>query len=152
MQLDLNARYKRRALEVFLRLPTLRCGSAIPPLGQPSVVPRGIVNVTVGDHDLQAQLHAAEQIESHVVRCRALCPRPLCAYQPRDALDKLLLAFNALVLSSVQGVLPPIGKIVHGNSYKVLKCKIEPLVGEVRKLVVQIQAAQAEAQRPSGDA
>ena len=58
--------------------------------------------------------------------------------------DKLLLAFNALVLFSVQGVLPPIGKIVHGSTYKVLKCKIEPLVGKVRKLVAEIRIAQTE--------
>ena len=30
--------------------------------------------------------------------------------------DKMLLAFNALVLSLVQGELPAIGKIVHGSN------------------------------------
>ncbi len=58
--------------------------------------------------------------------------------------DKMLVAFNALALASVQGILPPFGKVIHGKTYKVLKCKIEPLVDEVRKLLAQIQAAQAE--------
>ena len=66
--------------------------------------------------------------------------------------DKMLLAFNGLVLASIQGVLPPIGKIVHGRTHKVLKCKIEPLVAEVRKVVAQMQAARRKAKRALGSA
>ena len=41
-------------------------------------------------------------------------------------------------------MLPAVGKIVHGQAKKVLKCKIEPLAHEVRKVVSKIRAAQSE--------
>ncbi len=111
--------------------------------------PQIIVNATASGDGLSSLIQAAE-------RMKTTDPNGASVYAPVlfilnetvSRTDKLLLAFNALALSSVQSVLPPIGKIVHGHCHKVLKCKIEPLVGEVRELVAQIQAAQAEGVAP----
>ncbi len=110
-----------------------------------------IVNATASADGLSSLIQAAERMKGmDQRRAPVFAPVLFILNETVSHTDKMLLAFNALVLSSVQGVLPPIGKIVHGSTYKVLKCKIEPLVGEVRKLVAQIQAAQAEGQQPLG--
>jgi predicted RecB family nuclease len=51
--------------------------------------------------------------------------------------DKLLLAFDALVLSQVLGRDVPAGKIIHGDANAVLKVKTSGLVSEVRTLISQ---------------
>ncbi len=49
--------------------------------------------------------------------------------------DKLLLAFDALVLSEMLGRDVPAGKIIHGDPHAVLKVKTSGLVSEVLTLV-----------------
>jgi predicted RecB family nuclease len=150
VQLDLDALYRQRALEAFL-------GACQPsdvvrdPTSWAAVngAPRVIVNVTVGDHDLQAQLHAAEQIESQGGRGAANYAPVLFVHANHlTRADKLLLAFQALALASVQGAIPPVAKLVHGDGQKILKLKVEPLLGEVRQLVAELRAAQAEPSAP----
>jgi predicted RecB family nuclease len=52
--------------------------------------------------------------------------------------DKLLLAFDALVLSEMLGRKVGLGKIIHGDNHTKLKVKISALAGEVRKLTRKI--------------
>jgi len=52
--------------------------------------------------------------------------------------DKLLLAFDARVLSEVLRREVGLGKIVHGENYATLKVKTSALAGEVRKLTDKI--------------
>jgi len=56
-------------------------------------------------------------------------------------LDKVLLGFTALALSSAQSVQPPVAKVVHGSGRNMLRVKAEPLVGEARKGMAAIRAA-----------
>src|SRR5215510_11468675 len=49
--------------------------------------------------------------------------------------DKLLLAFDALVLSKVLGRDVGLGKIIHGDDRSTLKVKTSVLASEVRKLI-----------------
>jgi predicted RecB family nuclease len=51
---------------------------------------------------------------------------------------KLLLAFDALLLSEVLGHDVKLGKILHGDRYAALKVKIPPFASEVRKRVKEI--------------
>ena len=104
-----------------------------------------IVNATASADGLSSLTQAAERMKGVDQRSAPIfTPVLFILNETVSQFDKMLLAFNGLVLASIQGVLPPIGKIVHGRTHKVLKCKIEPLVAEVRKVVAQIQAAQAE--------
>ena len=145
--LDLGQTYRRQALQAFLAPYSaqdvlhdpLRLEEA---LKSPMQV---IVNATASADGLSSLIQAAERMKGVDQRSAPVfAPVLFILNETVSHADEMLLAFNALVLSSVQGVLPPIGKIVHGSTYKVLKCKIEPLVDEVRKLVAQIQAAHAE--------
>ncbi len=52
--------------------------------------------------------------------------------------DKLLLAFDALVLARMTDCDVPIGRLFHGASYVPLKVRIPPLEGTVRRLIDQV--------------
>ncbi len=52
--------------------------------------------------------------------------------------DKLLVAFDALVLAGMTGHEIPIGKLIHGSKYSSLKVRIPPLAREVRKQIEQM--------------
>ena len=54
--------------------------------------------------------------------------------------DKLLLAFDALVLSEMLGREVSLGKIIHGDDHATLKVKTSALTGEVRKRLQKIAA------------
>jgi predicted RecB family nuclease len=54
--------------------------------------------------------------------------------------DKLLLAFDALVLSEVVGREVSLGRIIHGDDHATLKVKIAALAREVRKHIEKIAA------------
>ena len=54
--------------------------------------------------------------------------------------DRLLLAFDALVLSQVLGREVSLGKIIHGDDHATLKVKTSALAGEVRKRLEKIAA------------
>jgi predicted RecB family nuclease len=150
MQFDLDVLYRRRALEVILRA-CQPSEIAVDPISWAAIrdSPKVIVNVIVGNCDLQAHIHAAERIE-----CRAeqggmtYAPVLFVRSNRLTRSDKLLLAFQALALASVQGVIPPRAKVVHGDGHKVKKLKVEPLLSEVRRLMAQLRAAQSEPDAP----
>ena len=150
VQLDLDALYRRQALDAFLGA-CQPCDVVVDPTSWAVIrgAPRVIVNVTVGDHDLQAQLHAAERIAGQGGRGAVTYAPVFFVHTNRlTRSDKLLLAFQALALAAVQGAIPPVAKLVHGDGHKILKLKIEPLLGEVRQLVAQVRSVQAEPNAP----
>lgn len=62
--------------------------------------------------------------------------------------DRLLLAFQGLALSLVQGRLPVVGKIVCGRHHRLLRVRLDSLVEEVRRMVAGIEVdAASEAGR-----
>jgi predicted RecB family nuclease len=63
--------------------------------------------------------------------------------------DRLLLAFQALVISLVQGMMPEVGKIIHGSAFNVIRVKLAPLIEEVQRLVAQIEADSLEKAPPT---
>ncbi len=62
--------------------------------------------------------------------------------------DKLLVAFDALVLAGMTGYEIPIGKLIHGAQYSSLKVRIPPLAKEVRRLVEQMDHCLSAANPP----
>ena len=52
--------------------------------------------------------------------------------------DRLLLAFDALVLSQVLGREVSLGKIIHGDDHATLKVKTPALIGKVRKRLEKV--------------
>jgi predicted RecB family nuclease len=62
--------------------------------------------------------------------------------------DKLLLAFDALVLSGAMGCNMSFGKIIHGDSHATSKVKLSSLVSTVRKEVASLVALLANDSPP----
>jgi predicted RecB family nuclease len=150
-QLHLEQAYFPQALEKSLAAFSEQDVLHTPPYLDVAIKtgPKAIVNAVVAANGVSSQIHVLELI-SGPAHSDAAVYSPIL-FMPNERVsraDKLRLVFKALVLSSVQGVLPPLGKIVYGNCYKVLKCHIEPLVGEVRKLVAKIQQTQAKTTAP----
>jgi hypothetical protein len=54
--------------------------------------------------------------------------------------DRLLVTFDALVLSEVLGRAVSLGKIIHGDNHACLKVKIPSLLPQARKIVEKIEA------------
>jgi predicted RecB family nuclease len=147
VQLELERVYLRQALETFLAAVGEQDVVTNPPSLEVSIKsrPRAIIDVIASGNGMSSHIQALERMKEAADDDDAVYSPVLFTLNEKVSRDnKLLLAFNAIALSSVQGTLPLIGKIVHGNSYRVLKCKIEPCVGEVRKLVALIQAAHVD--------
>src|ERR1035438_9460786 len=62
--------------------------------------------------------------------------------------DKLLLAFDAFVLSEMLGRTVSLGRIIHGDDHATLKVKAPALAGEVRKCLGKITALLASPAPP----
>jgi len=62
--------------------------------------------------------------------------------------DKLLLAFDALVLSKASGKMPPFGKIIHGSELRIIRVRVAELMKTTCSLVRRIAAQQANASPP----
>jgi predicted RecB family nuclease len=70
---------------------------------------------------------------------------------PREKLtphDKLLLAFDALVLSATTNHTPPFGKIIHGSAYAVAKVKLDALMESAKAVIGTIVTQQANGTPP----
>jgi predicted RecB family nuclease len=88
---------------------------------------------------IESHLHAVERIPSEG-RGKATQFVPI-HFIYRNKLtkdDRLLLAFDALVLSQVLGRAVSLGKIIHGDHHVMLKVKTPALAGEVRKRLDKI--------------
>jgi predicted RecB family nuclease len=99
------------------------------------------VDVVLRTQSLEAHLHAIERVPSEgrgkpaqFIPIRFIFANKLS----RD--DRLLLAFDALVLSEVLGREVGLGKIIHGDDHATLKVKTSGLIGEVRKRLDKIAA------------
>jgi predicted RecB family nuclease len=89
--------------------------------------------------NLQARLHAVERVppegrgqSAHLIPTRFVFTNKL----GKD--EKLLLAFDAFVLSEILGCGISLGKIIHGDNLDTLKVKTSPLAGEARKRLDKI--------------
>jgi hypothetical protein len=149
--LDRGRIYRRRAMEtLFARF----CEHDVvldPPCLEAALKgkPQFIVNASVSADGMSSHIDALERLHGRSHRSSTIYAPVL--FTPNETVsrfDKLLLGFNALALSFVQGGLPPFGKIIYGTNCTLTKCTLEPLMGHVRKLVAHIQAAETESVAP----
>jgi predicted RecB family nuclease len=147
VQLDLDALYRRKTLEEYLA-PYPPSDVLLDPGSWAAVSgrPRVVVNVTVTGGDLQSHLHAVEQVEGRVPA--TYTPILFVRNNRLTRFDKLLLAFQALTLGFGQGAVPSVAKLIYGDSAKTLKVKVDPLLGEVRRIVEAIRVVQSEPSPP----
>jgi predicted RecB family nuclease len=118
------------------------CISGLPgKLTQASAVWRIAGDVLAHAQNLESRIHSIERIPSkgtgnpeEFIPIRFIFLNKLTKY------DKLLLAFDALVLSKMLDREVSIGKIIHGDNHTTLKVKTSELMREVRKHIREIDA------------
>ncbi len=99
------------------------------------------VDFVARTQNLEPRLHALERVpsEGHGKPAQFVPIR----FVFRNKLtkdDKLLLAFDALVLSETLGREVSYGKIIHGSDHATAKVKTSAPVADVRKIVAKIIA------------
>jgi predicted RecB family nuclease len=140
---DLDRAYSRRALESYLARYSEGDIVRSPPLLEAAVEagPRIIVDATATVGNVQSRVRLMERVEYQGEKAvAAYAPVMFVRNDKITQQDKLLLAFQAHALTTVLGALPAEARIVHGEERRILKVKIEPLVGNVRCLIDQIEA------------
>jgi hypothetical protein len=97
------------------------------------------MDFAVQSQNFQCSCHAVQQIPSAGRRRTAqFVPIRFLFRNKLNRDDKLLLAFDARVLSEVVSRGVGLGKIVHGENYATLKVKTSALASDVRKLTDKI--------------
>lgn len=87
----------------------------------------------------ETHLHAIERVPSEGRgKAAQFIPIRFVCFNKIDKDDRLLLAFDAFVLSAALGRKIPVGKIIHGDNHATIKVKASTLIGEVRKCLDKI--------------
>jgi predicted RecB family nuclease len=98
--------------------------------------------------DLETTLHALERTPPDPSgHAAGFVPIRFISANKLGLHDKLLLAFDALVLSDTLGRRLDLGKIIHGDEYVTLKVKTASLESHVRKVTAKV-ATLLSSQRP----
>src|ERR1700676_63687 len=110
------------------------------------------MDFAVQSQNLQCSCHAVEQILSAGRgRTAQFVPIRFVFRNRLNRDDKLLLAFDARVLSEAVSRGVGLGKIVHGENYATLKVKTSVLASDVRKLTDKIGTLLASPSPPDLD-
>lgn len=99
------------------------------------------VDLVARAENLESSLHAVERVPSEGRgQSGQFTPIRFVFTNKLTRSDKLLLAFDAFVLSEMLGRKVGLGKIIHGDDQATLTVKFSALAGEVRKLTRKIAA------------
>lgn len=140
---NLDGAYTQQALDAYLARYDEQEIVCSPPSLEATVVsgPRIIVNVTAAVGNVRSRVQLLQRVEHGGGNgVPSYVPVMFVRNNKITQQDKLLLAFRAHALALALGVLPAEARIVHGDEYRVLKVRIEPLVGRVQGLIEQIEA------------
>ena len=137
-----NKSYRINAVTRLLdEIPKDDCALAPAPENLKSAQWRITVDVVLETEDLNTQILAVERIPSEGRGKPAqFIPIRFIFRNKLTQDDKLLLAFDAFVLSEMLGREVSLGKIIHGDDHATLKMKTSALFGEVRKRIEKITA------------
>lgn len=106
-------------------------------------------NSAVAVSDLTSNFQAIERLPSKDRGNKAeFVPIRFTIFHKVDRDEKLMLAFDAMVLSELLGRDIRGGKIIHGYDHAKLKVKTSALAGEVRKRIMEIAALLASPDPP----
>lgn len=108
-----------------------------------------ILDCPIHTHELQSHLHALERLDSlGKTKAGSYIPIRFIPSEKLTRRDKLLLTFDALVLYTASGKMPPFGEIIYGYELRVAKVKVGELMKATRAVVRRITAQQANPVTP----
>jgi predicted RecB family nuclease len=129
---SLKAAKWRLAVDLVAQTPD-RSGDSPVRESRPNEETRGL-GAPCSEQLLESRLHAVERVPSEGRGKPAqFVPIRFVFRNKLTKDDRLLLAFDTLVLSQVLGREVSVGKIIHGDDHAMIKVKTAALVGEVRK-------------------
>ncbi len=145
------AEWVRPQNETYLEYGLKRSFAAVPESDRATAPPipknlkdvtwRLAIDVRWKTRELESRLQAVERIPSDGHgRPAQFIPHRFEFANKLAKEHKLLLAFDALLLSEALGREVNLGKIVHGDSHATLKVKIPTFTSEVRKRIKEITA------------
>ena len=105
---------------------------------------RLVIDCVVHAQGLQSHIHALERATAP--GNRKLNPFLPIRFVPNEKItkqDKLLVAFDALALSTASGRKPHFGKIIHGSEQTAMKVNLDGLLDMAKSVVGKIAAQQA---------
>jgi predicted RecB family nuclease len=108
--------------------------------GRWCVAPGLAVQVKMDSCVLESELHAIERVPAKGRGKPVLIPIRFAFKNKLARAVKLLLAFDAFVLSKSLGREVTVGKIIHGDERATVTVKTSALAGEVRKRIEKITA------------
>ena len=111
---------------------------------------RFLVDCTLRTAELQSNFHALERFSESINEKHN--PYIPIRFIPKIKItpeDKLLLAFDALVLADYFGKPSPIGKIIYGTKQKVAKVDLSKLIETAKYLIAKIVTQQTNSTSPS---
>jgi predicted RecB family nuclease len=110
---------------------------------------RLVLDCSIQAQEMQSCIHALEPVAiTGKAHHYSYLPVRFVPNEKITTKDKLLLAFDALVLYSVSKQMPTCGKIIHGRELKTVRVNLVELVKKARSLVRRIAAQQASATPP----
>ena len=101
---------------------------------------RLVLDLPVQAGEMESRIHAVERVPSERRKPDQFIPIRFVFFNKLTKDDRLLAAFDALVLSEMVGQEVSVGKIIHGDDHATLKVKMPGLVGEADKLIGKITA------------
>lgn len=99
---------------------------------------RLVINCPVQTDRSRSSIHALERSASASRKLKPYIPIRFVPNEKIAKRDKLLLAFDALVISTVLGEMPAFGKIIHGSEQRAVKIGLSGLMKSVRAIVENI--------------
>jgi predicted RecB family nuclease len=108
------------------------------------------IDMRLRRNGLESRLQAVERIPPEGRRkSLQLIPYRFQFANKLAKIDKLSLAFDALLLSETVGQEVSLGKIMHGDGYSTLKVNLSSLASEVRKRITEVSALLADNSPPA---
>jgi len=99
-----------------------------------------VVNFIIKTQEFQSHIDAFERLTTPENANSILIPIRFIPNEKITKNDKLLLAFDAFVLSTTSGKIPIFGKIMHGAEKKIVKIELARLMEVVRNIINKITA------------
>ena len=108
-----------------------------------------LTNIAVRSKNLESDIHVLERLPSagrgyqvHFIPVLFIFNNKLSKY------DKLLITYDAIVLSEMLCCDVSLGKIIHGDKHKSVRVKTTSLTNEVRKVLKQISSLMSDNSPP----
>jgi len=98
-----------------------------------------VINCVLQTEHIQSSIHALERSTPVSGKHRLYIPIRFVSNEKIAKRDKLLLAFDALVMSIALGETPPFGRIIHGNDQRIVKVGLSHLMKSARAIVEDIK-------------